>query len=144
MCGTLRSGKVSRQLRSGNVGLRQHERLPGNPHDAFVRPAADSRRQVTHRLARDVYADHGKVPVLKFKNVGAAVERDGVSAVRVEDLNGTRPEATFHLLNYYISYQYNTFRSRLLYCIASNKCGDSILSAPARSAMVRATLRMRS
>lgn len=58
-----------------------------NPHDPFIRPTAGRGRQVAQRFVRDVYADHGEVPILKLKNVGTAVKRDGLRAVLVENPN---------------------------------------------------------
>jgi hypothetical protein len=55
-----------RQLRGWNVRFSQDKRLAGNPHDPLIWPATDRRRQVEYRVARNVEADHGKIPIIEF------------------------------------------------------------------------------
>ncbi len=54
--------------------FRENEGFSRNANHALVRAAACGGEHVRQSGVRDVSADDGKVPVLKFKNVGAAPE----------------------------------------------------------------------
>ena len=72
--------KLSGQI--GNVGFGEQKRFARNFDDAFVRPAARGRREVSGRF-RDVRSNHSEIPRIKFPNVWATAESERLRAVRV-------------------------------------------------------------
>lgn len=73
-------GDASKLVRDRRLG--KHERLAWNPDHTLIRPTIGRRRQLICRLS-DVRANHGKVAVLKFPDVRAALAAGGCRAVGV-------------------------------------------------------------
>jgi hypothetical protein len=60
----------------GDVSLSVHQKIARQTDNSLIRSATGRRRQFEDGGIRDVYADHGKITIIKFPNVRATPAAD--------------------------------------------------------------------